>query len=117
MRRTKFSCQSELSPSSLAFTKCCQKGSTPLNVQLTGALSDINALILDYLTTAGYPSAAANFSKEANLRPQQEEESVKARRSIQHSIHMGSIQEAIEALNELEPQVSQHFLFLLLCDD
>jgi len=25
--------------------------------------SDINALILDYLTTEGYPSAAAKFSK------------------------------------------------------
>jgi hypothetical protein len=80
--------------------------------------SDINALILDYLTTEGYPSAAAKFSKEANLRPNQEEESVKARQKIQHSIHLGSIQEAIEALNELEPQVSyailsSSFFFLL----
>jgi glucose-induced degradation protein 8 len=68
--------------------------------------SDINALILDYLTTEGYPSAAAKFSKEANLRPQDEEESVKARREIQQSIHSGNIEEAISALNELEPQVS-----------
>jgi len=81
--------------------------------------SDINALILDYLTTEGYPSAAAKFSKEANLRPNQEEESVKARQKIQHSIHLGSIQDAIEALNELEPQVldsnpSLHFALLRL---
>jgi len=69
--------------------------------------SDINALILDYLTTEGYPSAAAKFSKEANLRPNQEEESVKARQQIQHSIHLGSIQDAIEALNDLEPLVSR----------
>lgn len=68
--------------------------------------SDINALIFDYLTTEGYPSAAAKFSKEANLRPRQEEESLRARRQIQHSIHSGNIQEAVEALNELEPQVS-----------
>lgn len=74
--------------------------------------SDINALILDYLTTEGYPSAAAKFSKEANLRPRQEEESMKARRAIQHSIHMGSIQDAIEALNELEPQVSTRYSLL-----
>lgn len=67
--------------------------------------SDINALIFDYLTTEGYPSAAAKFSKEANLRPQHEEESLKARRQIQNSIHSGKIQEAIEDLNELEPQV------------
>ncbi|EDN92518.1 hypothetical protein SS1G_08381 [Sclerotinia sclerotiorum 1980 UF-70] len=81
--------------------------------------SDINALILDYLTTEGYPSAAARFSKEANLNPQQEEESVKARQAIQHSIHLGSIQDAIEALNELEPQVLEndpalHFSLLRL---
>jgi hypothetical protein len=75
--------------------------------------SDINALILDYLTTEGYPSAAAKFSKEANLRPQQEEESVKARRQIQHSIHSGNIQEAVDALNELEPQVSQSNIFFI----
>jgi len=81
--------------------------------------SDINALILDYLTTEGYPSAAAKFSKEANLKPQQAEESVRARQAIQHSIHLGSIQDAIEALNELEPQVldndpSLHFALLRL---
>jgi len=68
--------------------------------------SDINALILDYLTTEGYPTAAKKFSVEANLRPQQEEESVKARQQIQHFIHSGKIQEAIDAVNELEPQVS-----------
>jgi glucose-induced degradation protein 8 len=79
--------------------------------------SDINALILDYLTTEGYPSAAAKFSKEANLQPNQEEESVKARQKIQQSIHLGSIHDAIESLNELEPQVSWRdflsFIFLL----
>jgi len=72
---------------------------------------------LDYLTTEGYPSAAAKFSKEANLRPNQEEESVKARQQIKRSIHLGSIQDAIEALNEVEPQVSLNsinsFRFLL----
>jgi DNA-directed RNA polymerase specialized sigma subunit len=73
--------------------------------------SDINALILDYLTTEGYPSAAAKFSKEANLRPLQEDESIKSRQQIQHSIHKGSIQEAIDSLNELEPQVSQRAIF------
>ncbi len=74
--------------------------------------SDINALIFDYLTTEGYPSAAAKFSKEANLRPQQEEESLIARREIIQSIHSGKIQEAIEALNDLEPQVSLSFVSL-----
>lgn len=79
---------------------------TKQRLTLLSINSDINALIFDYLMTEGYPSAAAKFSKEANLRPQQEEESLIARREIIQSIHSGKIQEAIEALNELEPQVS-----------
>lgn len=73
--------------------------------------SDINALILDYLTAEGYPSAADRFSKEANLKPLEHEEFVRQRNQIKHDIHLGSIQAAIEALNELNPQVS-HALFL-----
>lgn len=53
----------------------------------------------------GYPNAAANFSKEANLQPQQEATSVQARQEIQNSIHGGNIQTAIEALNDLDPEV------------
>ena len=99
---------------------CLQESSIFHPQTLTCVLdSDINALILDYLTTEGYPSAAAKFSTEANLRPNQEEESVKARQAIQHAIHLGSIQDAIEALNDLEPQVSgaQIFMSFLCCDD
>lgn len=81
--------------------------------------SDINALILDYLTMEGYPNAAANFSKEANLQPQQETEFVRARQEIQNAIHGGNIQVAIEALNELDPEIldedkSLHFSLLRL---
>ncbi len=68
--------------------------------------SDINNLILDYLTAEGYPSAAAKFSKEANLKPLEQQESVIARNKIKHDIYLGSIQNAIEGINELNPQVS-----------
>lgn len=67
--------------------------------------SDINALILDYLTMEGYPKAAAKFCKEANLRPQQEDPSIQARRDIQHAIHSGEIEKAICSLNQLDPEV------------
>jgi hypothetical protein len=68
--------------------------------------SDINDLILDYLTAEGYPTAAEKFSKEANLKPLEQQESVIRRHKIKHDIHLGSIQNAIEAINELNPQVS-----------
>lgn len=70
-----------------------------------GPSSDINALILDYLTMEGYPKAAAKFCKEANLQPQQQDSSIQARNDIQHAIHCGRIDDAIKALNELDPDV------------
>lgn len=73
--------------------------------------SDINALILDYLTMAGYSNAAKKFSKEARLKPQQDHASMVARQQIQHSIHQGDVQTAIEALNDLDPEVGQHDVF------
>lgn len=79
--------------------------------------SDINALILDYLTMEGYPGAAANFSKEANLAPQQADPSIKTRQEIQHAIHSGDIETAITALNTLDSDVSLSILFTPRCYD
>lgn len=53
----------------------------------------------------GYPNAAARFSKEANLQPQQDTSAIRARQQIQNCIHSGNIQTAIETLNELDPEV------------
>ena len=74
--------------------------------KLTVTYSDINVLILDYLTTEGYPNAAAKFSTEANLQPHQDYASIQARQNIQNYIHSGNIQAAIECLNDLDPAVS-----------
>lgn len=78
------------------------------------ACSDINALILDYLTMAGYPNAAARFSAEANLQPQQDHPSIVARQQIQRSIQQGDIETAIDALNELDPEVRRCLVFFFL---
>jgi hypothetical protein len=57
----------------------------------------------------GYPNAAANFSKEANLVPHQETPSIMARQEIQNCIHSGNIQTAIETLNDFDPEVRTFF--------
>ncbi|CAK7274271.1 hypothetical protein SEPCBS57363_006078 [Sporothrix epigloea] len=67
--------------------------------------SEINALILDYLTMEGYSQAAANFSKEANLKPQQEESFVSIRQQVQRAIHSGQIEEAIGLLSHMNPEI------------
>ncbi|KAI3320071.1 ran binding protein in the microtubule-organising centre [Xylariaceae sp. AK1471] len=79
--------------------------------------SDINALILDYLTVAGYPNAAAKFSSEANLKPQQSTSAIQQRLRIQTFIHKGEIENAIQELNEVYPSILDHnhsLLFALL---
>jgi hypothetical protein len=79
------------------------------SMPLTEVHSDINALILDYLTMEGYPQAAANFSKEAKLQPLQEDPAIRARQEIRNLIHQGHIQDAIESLNSLDPEVCPLF--------
>ncbi|KAI0006802.1 CTLH/CRA C-terminal to lish motif domain-containing protein [Xylariaceae sp. FL0662B] len=81
--------------------------------------SDINALILDYLTVAGYPNAAAKFSAEANLQPQQPDPAIQARQQIQRFIQKGEIEKATNAINELDPSLldedeTLHFALLNL---
>lgn len=58
----------------------------------------------------GYPEAAANFSKEANLQPQQDDQEIVARQGVQKAIHSGDIEHAIKALNDLDPEVCILFL-------
>jgi glucose-induced degradation protein 8 len=66
---------------------------------------DINNLIMDYLVTEGYPSAARKFATEANIQPKADFESINERVEIRDSIHRGDLQTAIEKINELNPQV------------
>lgn len=56
----------------------------------------------------GYPGAAANFSKEANLTLQQDVGSIRSRQEIQNHIHSGRVETAIEALNDYDPEVRSH---------
>ncbi|XXG95077.1 Uridine kinase [Hypoxylon texense] len=94
-----------------AFTRQVEEVKTPK--------SDINALILDYLTLAGYPNAAAKFSTEANLSPHQHSSAIEARQEIQSYIHRGDIENAIRALNNHDPSILDkdeplHFALLRL---
>ena len=59
----------------------------------------------------GYPQAAENFSKEANLSPQDDQDFIEARWKIRQHINRGNFESAIEALNEVDPEVrSQYFI-------
>lgn len=68
--------------------------------------SDLNAVIMDYLISEGYPSAAQKFAHEANIEPMLDVDSIQERVEIREAIDSGDIQTAIEKINELNPQVS-----------
>lgn len=70
-------------------------------------ISDVNNLIMDYLITEGYPSAAEKFAAEANIQPQANISGIQERVQIRESIHRGDLQMAIELINELNPDVSR----------
>lgn len=61
---------------------------------------------MDYLVIEGYKSAAEEFSKEANLSPAMDLESIENRMNIRDAVQRGDVEEAIERVNDLNPDVS-----------
>lgn len=68
--------------------------------------SDINWVIMDYLVSEGYPGAAEKFAQETNLPTPVDNESIRERVQIRNAIHGGRVDEAIEMVNEIDPEVS-----------
>jgi predicted AAA+ superfamily ATPase len=68
--------------------------------------SDLNRLVMDYLVIEGYKDAAEHFARESGLVPQVALDSIEDRTTIRDAIHRGDIEEAIERVNDLDPDVS-----------
>ncbi|KAL8866594.1 MAG: hypothetical protein Q9174_006210 [Haloplaca sp. 1 TL-2023] len=81
--------------------------------------ADLNSVIMDYLITEGYSTAAEKFATEANVPRPSNIETVQQRVEIRDAIHKGDIQTAVEKINELHPALlekdpSLHFALLRL---
>ena len=63
---------------------------------------------MNYLIIEGFQTAAINFAHEAQINPQIDLDSIRERNRIRHAIHEGSIQSAVEMINDLNPEVSLH---------
>ena len=79
-------------------------------MKLKREFSDLKAVIMDYLISEGYPSAAQKFAHEANIAPMLDVESIQERVEIREAIDAGDIQTAITKINELNPRVSPNSL-------
>ena len=77
---------------------------------LTTLFSDINQVIMEYLISEGYPNAAHKFALEANLTHEGSKASFEARVAIKRFIMSGRIEDAMESINELNPEVGSFSL-------
>lgn len=68
----------------------------------------MNKLVMDYLITEGYPSAAERFAMEANIELETDQSYIRERVQIRDFIHQGDLQQAIEHINDLDSEVCMH---------
>jgi hypothetical protein len=61
---------------------------------------------MNYFISEGFLASASSFSKEANIAHEPEDDELIQTRDIKNAIHTGNIQDAIEMINELNPEVS-----------
>ncbi|GAA5895190.1 LisH and CLTH domain-containing protein [Sporobolomyces salmoneus] len=73
---------------------------------------DLNALVANYLFTEGYLDAATQFAREASLNLSSEHEphleSIKVRRDIRSCVQRGQVQQALDKVVELDPEILEH---------
>ncbi|KAG0048245.1 hypothetical protein BGZ83_006774 [Gryganskiella cystojenkinii] len=66
---------------------------------------DLNKLIMNYLIIEGYKDAAEKFSQESGAKPPVNLESIQDRMIVRTAIQRGHIEEAIERVNDLNPEI------------
>eukprot|EP00842_Homolaphlyctis_polyrhiza_P004372 jgi/Hompol1/4936/HPOL_000456-RA len=66
---------------------------------------DLNKLIMNYLVIEGYKDAAEKFSKESGLVPSIDLASIEDRMNIRNAIQSGRVDDAIEKVNDLDPEI------------
>ncbi|SCV72613.1 BQ2448_4150 [Microbotryum intermedium] len=66
---------------------------------------DLNSIIADYLFTEGYFDAAAHFSREADISPPIDLDSIESRMEIRRAVQRGDVREATELVNNLDPEL------------
>lgn len=101
-------------PSSASTCPCAPS----TNIHPRSPRSDLNRLILDYLTIEGYPSAASQFAIEAGLGGERkvDYEGMKERMRIREAVEGGRVEEGVQRVNELDSEVCVGSLRrLLLC--
>lgn len=75
--------------------------------------ADMNRLVMNYLVTEGFKEAAEKFQMEAGLEPTIELSSLDDRILIREAVQSGRIEEAIQLVKQLHPELLDNDRFLL----
>ena len=62
---------------------------------------------MNYLVIEGYKDAAEKFAAESGLPPTIDLAHIEERMNIRNAVQSGNVEEAIERVNDLDPDVSQ----------
>eukprot|EP00127_Corallochytrium_limacisporum_P006419 Clim_evm9s227 gene=Clim_evmTU9s227 len=77
---------------------------------------DLNKLVMNYLVLEGYKEAAEKFVSETGQQPNMDLSSIEDRMKIRAAIQQGKISEAVELVNDLDPEIldmDDHLFFQL----
>ena len=61
---------------------------------------------MNYLVIEGYKDAAEKFSEESRIPPTIDLASIEDRMNIRNAVQAGDIEDAIERVNDLDPEVT-----------
>lgn len=84
--------------------------------QVKVSKEDMNKLVMNFLVTEGYVEAAETFTKESGTEAGMDVSDIHERMDIRRAVQSGMIEEAIEKVNDLNPEIleSQQELFFHL---
>ncbi|EFA81705.1 UPF0559 protein [Heterostelium album PN500] len=68
-------------------------------------LSDLNKLVMNYLVIEGYKEAADMFQKESGTKSSVDLHTIEDRMAIRSAIQRGDIEQGIEIVNDLNPEI------------
>ncbi|CAL8469376.1 g8917 [Coccomyxa elongata] len=66
---------------------------------------DMNRLVMNFLVTEGYVEAAQTFEKESGTQPGIDLGAITDRMEIRKAVQSGNVEEAIERVNDLNPEI------------
>ncbi|KAI9331437.1 CTLH/CRA C-terminal to lish motif domain-containing protein [Zopfochytrium polystomum] len=66
---------------------------------------DLNSLIMNYLVIEGFKDAAEKFAVESGIQPAVDVRTIEDRMNIRNAVQQGKIEEAIEKVNDMDPEI------------